>query len=153
MIHQRLRVCSLCIFSAITESGAMAQSRSHASLQRNMPWACTAGMYVHPITSLCCHLDSLVLGFSIKIAIHFPSAVRCVLSYISMFPERYIRAFGRYVAVTNRCVTTSLIASRGPGLSMPPSFHPLPADVEPSAADIIQDVTERLAVHDANGAG
>ncbi|CAN0549236.1 unnamed protein product, partial [Ectocarpus sp. 12 AP-2014] len=50
-----------------------------------------------------------------------------------------------YVAVTNRCSTTSLIASRGPGLLMPPSFHPLPADVEPSPVEILQDVTERLS--------
>ncbi|CAM9396138.1 unnamed protein product, partial [Laminaria digitata] len=46
-----------------------------------------------------------------------------------------------YVAVTNRCCTTSLIASRGPGLSMPPSFYPLPDDVEPTAAEILKDVT------------
>eukprot|EP00752_Nemacystus_decipiens_P014322 g12741.t1 len=32
---------------------------------------------------------------------------------------------------------------------MPPSFHPLPADVEPSAADILRDITERLAAHDS----
>ncbi|CAM9518393.1 unnamed protein product [Pylaiella littoralis] len=59
-----------------------------------------------------------------------------------------------YVAVTNRCCTTSLIASRGPGLSMPPSFDPLPLGaVEPSAADIIRDVTNRLSGSDGGAEG
>ncbi|CAN0226769.1 unnamed protein product, partial [Discosporangium mesarthrocarpum] len=50
----------------------------------------------------------------------------------------------RYVAVTNRCSSTSLLESRGPGLVMPQSFAPLPEGREPSAQEVLDELTNEL---------
>ena len=47
-----------------------------------------------------------------------------------------------YLALTNRCNSATLIATRGPGFSMPAPFQPLPDGEEPSPAQLAAAVRE-----------